>query len=247
MEIQHENNSQEEGVNSSNETQVTTLNINSEITGVELSEQEEQDLKANEELIDKGQLTFLEVGNALADIRDRRLYRVNYNSFETYLEKRWSMGKAHGYRLMEAAATHAHLSSIGDQSALPSRESQLRPFGRLKPEEKTEAWKTVQEMAGDEPITAKIMKEAAAPFKKPSKKKVSIKTETKEIPVDATVKQVDTVSPDDKAQEQMDGALTYLRSVKNLNQSQKDSWKRLLEQVVTALKKLGKSGSNPVE
>ena len=49
-----------------------------------LSEVEEQALKKYEEIISKGLNTFLEVGHALAEIRDRRLYRATHDTFEPY-------------------------------------------------------------------------------------------------------------------------------------------------------------------
>jgi hypothetical protein len=240
--------STEEGVISSHETQGINSTLDSLTPTVALTDEETHDLQKHEEVIEKGLKTFLEVGAALADIRDRRLYRVDYHSFATYLEEKWSLKKAHAYRLIDAATTYSHLLTNGDdQSALPSCESQLRQLNGLEPEEATEAWRSAKEIAGDQPMSAEIVRKAAAPFKKPAKKKADVKSEAVEIPVEVTLTKGVTLFADDKAQEQMDSALTYLRSAKNLNKTQRDSWKRLLEQVVTALRGIGKPGSNPVE
>jgi hypothetical protein len=40
------------------------------------------------ETIKAGLATFLEVGSALAEIRDRRLYRVEFETWDDYLEKK---------------------------------------------------------------------------------------------------------------------------------------------------------------
>lgn len=46
---------------------------------------------------------FLEVGAALLEIRDQRLYREQYHSFESYLEQHWNISRSHAYRIMDAA------------------------------------------------------------------------------------------------------------------------------------------------
>jgi hypothetical protein len=42
-----------------------------------------------EGVIERGMKSFIEVGTALLKIRDERLYRENYGTFEEYCRKRW--------------------------------------------------------------------------------------------------------------------------------------------------------------
>src|SRR5512137_2458791 len=56
-----------------------------------------------EKVIAKGQKTFVEVGLALAEIRDVRLYKREYSGFEEYCRKKWGWTRQHAYRLIEAA------------------------------------------------------------------------------------------------------------------------------------------------
>ena len=42
-----------------------------------------------EEIVERGKATFIEVGLALREIRDGRLYKKNYSSFEEYCRFRW--------------------------------------------------------------------------------------------------------------------------------------------------------------
>jgi hypothetical protein len=70
-----------------------------------LSKQEASDLRACEAVIMKGLKTFREVGIALAKIRDAKLYRCEYKSFEAYCSTLWGFGKSQAYRLIEAAGT----------------------------------------------------------------------------------------------------------------------------------------------
>ena len=56
-----------------------------------------------EKVIKDGQQAFIEVGTALAVIRDEKLYRADYKSFAEYLDQVWQLGRAHGYRLIDAS------------------------------------------------------------------------------------------------------------------------------------------------
>ena len=56
-----------------------------------------------EEIIERGRQTFIEVGEALLHIREARLYREQYSSFEAYLQERWNMGKAYAHRMIAAS------------------------------------------------------------------------------------------------------------------------------------------------
>jgi hypothetical protein len=75
-----------------------------------------------EAIVAKGLSTYQEVGGALNEIHCRKLYKAEFTNFKTYLEKRWGISRAHGYRLM-AAAKVAQMSPIGDK---PANEHQAR-------------------------------------------------------------------------------------------------------------------------
>ena len=51
------------------------------------------DLTVCEQIIERGLGTFVEVGQALVRIRNGRLYRADFPTFETYCESRWSMSR----------------------------------------------------------------------------------------------------------------------------------------------------------
>lgn len=63
-----------------------------------------------EKIITNGQQAFIIVGTALAEIRDKKLYRATHNTFANYLDEEWNMGKAHGYRLIDASEAVKSLS-----------------------------------------------------------------------------------------------------------------------------------------
>jgi|SRR5215469_4324255 len=75
-----------------------------------------------EAIVEKGKKTYEEVGAALDEIHRRGFYKKQYGSFKRYLEQRWGISRAHGYRLM-AAHQIAEMSSVGDK---PANEHQAR-------------------------------------------------------------------------------------------------------------------------
>lgn len=56
-------------------------------------------------------------GEALATIRDERLYRLTHNSFEGYVLDRWGFSRATAYRMIDAATAHAHIGPAEDETA----------------------------------------------------------------------------------------------------------------------------------
>jgi hypothetical protein len=67
-----------------------------------LTEDERRDLQIAEETIRGGLTTFRAVGAALLAIRDRRLYRQEHDSFESYCRQRWGLTPRRGYQLIRA-------------------------------------------------------------------------------------------------------------------------------------------------
>lgn len=60
-------------------------------------------LKALEGRIERGIRTFVEVGLALLEIRDKQLFRLTHTSFEAYCGDRWGMDRQRAYQLMTSA------------------------------------------------------------------------------------------------------------------------------------------------
>ncbi|ACN15481.1 conserved hypothetical protein [Desulforapulum autotrophicum HRM2] len=137
----------------------------------------EQDrLTRLENLIARNQSHFHEIGKALKEIKDTRLYKLNlFSSFETYARVRWDMGRAQAYRLIESYKVINNLSPIGD--ILPNNESQVRPLAPLDPIEQRKIWKAFLKTAME--ITAPNIKQFIDSAKKND-------TGSKDEPVDLT-------------------------------------------------------------
>src|SRR5512143_2557877 len=85
-----------------------------------------------EKVIAKGRKTFVEVGLALAEIRDLRLYKREYSGFEEYCREKWGWKRAHAYRLIDAADV-AKVSPMGDKI---TSERVARELGKAEPEQR---------------------------------------------------------------------------------------------------------------
>ena len=101
---------------------------------------ERERLAELEQTIARGLVQFLEVGLALIEIRDARLYREHHGTFEAYCRERWGFRRAHAYRLIQSARVAQTLSPMGDNA--PGSERQARELVPLlaHPYELRQAW-----------------------------------------------------------------------------------------------------------
>ena len=124
----------------------------------DLTTGESKDFKRLDAIVQAGLKTFIEVGTALAEIRDRELWRENFISFVDYTES-YGWSKTHAYRLIESAKTAISVSQIWE-NATPN-ESQSHELAAAG-EKASEAWVKALEIAAAQgkAATASICKEA---------------------------------------------------------------------------------------
>jgi len=101
-----------------------------------LTTREQQLLRDCEETIAAGLDAFVAVANALKTIRDQRLYRANYPTFEEYCIEKWNMSRQHAYRLIKAKSVVDHFSS----SEVVPNERQARLLLKVPEEMWHEVW-----------------------------------------------------------------------------------------------------------
>lgn len=124
-----------------------------------LSVVETAKLENLETVIEGGLKSFIEVGRALMEIRDGRLYRATHTRFEDYCQERWDM--THRYANMLVAAADV-VDDLGTTVPAPSCEAQVRPLTRLPEDERASAWKEAVEAAPNGRPTAAIVEEVVA-------------------------------------------------------------------------------------
>jgi hypothetical protein len=119
-----------------------------------LNIEESHELERCEVVIKQGLQTFIEVGQALMTIREKRLYRISFKTFEDYCVGRWAFGRNYVNKLIEASEVISNLGTI--VPILPKTESQVRPLTSLEPEIQKEVWKEVVKQSEEtkQPITA---------------------------------------------------------------------------------------------
>lgn len=79
-----------------------------------LTKAESTRLAKCEQTIETGLSSFIDVGNALAEIRDDKLHKATHSTFVEYIRDRWHMEKSHAYRLIDAASV-VETSPMGDK------------------------------------------------------------------------------------------------------------------------------------
>jgi hypothetical protein len=101
--------------------------------------------------------TFLEVGAALAAVRDGRLYRADYGTFEAYCQERWGMTRRNANHLIGAVEV---VETLGTTVPKPTSERQARALGKVPEAERAEVWQEAHERSGGKP-TAKLIEQLA--------------------------------------------------------------------------------------
>ena len=135
------------------------------ITAPRLTPGEARRLHALERRIESGFQTFREIGAALMEIRDSRLYRATHTSFETYCREQWDMDRQRAYQLIDAVAV---IRLIGADNSVRNESTarELVPIMHADPEAAVRLWDKAKKVAGDRPITAadiRAVKEAQSP------------------------------------------------------------------------------------
>lgn len=129
-----------------------------------LSQVETARLAELEPIIERGLASFVEVGNALIEISDSRLYRATHSTFKQYCEDRWKMTAARAYQLCDAAEVIKSLPV--EKSTMVDSERMARELVKVPAAKRVEVLETVQAKAksNGNKVTAKAIKEQAAPM-----------------------------------------------------------------------------------
>lgn len=133
------------------------------MTGVEntLASHERARLLELEDVVESGLQTFIQVGTALAEVRDSRLYREAHPTFEDYCRERWAFTRQRALQLIAAADVTTMVVAAGLPA--PGNERQARELAVSADEESViEAWREARAEAErhGKTITAKTVRNA---------------------------------------------------------------------------------------
>lgn len=138
-----------------------------------LTPMEQNDLDNLERVIQENFLGFVAVGKALAEIRDRRLYRNDQGrTFEGYCTELWDMCRSRAYQLIDSAKAVENVHNCRQNNpqlaeiTTPQNEAQARELAKLKPEDQVIVWQRVAEEAQKNGgrVTARLVKNEARLF-----------------------------------------------------------------------------------
>jgi hypothetical protein len=142
-----------------------------EVAAVEIPELTEQEHSDRLHLERKVERAFFEAGKALAELRDRRLYRSTHRTFEEYCRDRFGHSRQQSNYLIAASQVYENLTTNGCQNVvsedlttigsqiLPTNERQVRPLTKLEPQQQQEVWQRAVEEAGGKVPSGRIVKD----------------------------------------------------------------------------------------
>ena len=128
-----------------------------------LNIEERNELERCEVVIKQGLKTFVEVGQALMLIRDKRLYRAEFGTFEAYCQDKWQLTRQYVNNMVAASKVVSNLEMETSGFQTPQTEKHARPLTKLEPELQAEAWQKVVEEHGDK-ITHNKVEEVVKEF-----------------------------------------------------------------------------------
>lgn len=120
---------------------------------------DDQRLADLERTITRGKKTFVDVGLALAEIRDMRLYRREYGSFSEYCRQKWGWSKSYAYDIIQSAEVVKQLPE--KVSAIADTESKVRELRKAPVEQRAAILEAVA--AEGKPVTAAAIKRHLPP------------------------------------------------------------------------------------
>ena len=110
-------------------------------------------------MIAKGKQTFVEVGLALAEIRDLRLYKREYSSFSEYCREKWGWNKSYAYYMIDSAEVVKALPE--KVSTLVDTETAARELAKVEPEQRAGIVQAVVDEG--KPVTAAAIRRRLPP------------------------------------------------------------------------------------
>ena len=108
-----------------------------------LTTEQQDKFQELEEQIAENLLSSFKLAAALAQIRDEKLYRENYKTFEEYCKKRWEYSRSYCARLADMHGVLTDLKEYEDVQTYPRNELQARVFVPLRKDQRIKLLKTV--------------------------------------------------------------------------------------------------------
>jgi hypothetical protein len=162
-----------------------------ESSSLSVSDSDQADFARLDGVVRRGLATFIEVGHALAEIRDRELWRTgDHPSWAAYCIAVGGLTKIHANRLIKGSEVSSNIAEVKPTgftcpNVTPRSEWQIRPLHRLPDAEKQGiAWYRAVERANGQPtekmvsdVVAELMAdETPTPSSKPKRRHLLAET-----------------------------------------------------------------------
>lgn len=114
-------------------------------------------------VIEEGRQTFIDVGNALAEIKERELYKLTHSTFKAYCQERWGFSETYANNTVRAAKVVRSLPQ--ETATMVATERQARELAKAPTEKRAEVMERAKAKADAEqrPVTAKDIAEVVKP------------------------------------------------------------------------------------
>jgi hypothetical protein len=127
-----------------------------------LSPEEREEYFRMLHIIRTGISSWVEAGKALTIIRDKRLYREKYDTFELFCKEEFRMSKSYANRLITGRQTIEDMALSGFSTENPPTERVARELSKAT--NKTQAWEMAKKMSGNGKPTSSVVKKAVSSF-----------------------------------------------------------------------------------
>ncbi|BBO74437.1 hypothetical protein DSCW_18540 [Desulfosarcina widdelii] len=117
---------------------------------MQLTRDEWADRDRLEKIVEDNLVTWMQVGLALKEIKERELYRTTHDSWEQYVKDRFDIARSTSYQLTSGVEVVENVRNADIEFPFfPEKEALVRPLTKLEPEEQPRAWKLAIDRARD--------------------------------------------------------------------------------------------------
>jgi hypothetical protein len=120
-----------------------------------LSPAEAERLKDLENVIETGIKRVIQLGEALLEIRDSRLYRASHRRFEDYVKERFGFSRARSAQLIAHSSILQNLALSGCEIQ-PSSDDRVRYLAAVDPADRSAVWELACQVAGGQPTSSQV-------------------------------------------------------------------------------------------
>jgi hypothetical protein len=142
--------------------------VSTTLTEGPLTFPEVQRLRELAKVIRSGKTAFLEVGMALVEVQERRLYRARHQTFQAYCREELDISSGHAYALINSARAAARVEASGLPA--PRSQAQALAISSLPRDMQAPVWGMAVREAGGQPTGSRVAQLAAHALANPNER-----------------------------------------------------------------------------